>query len=115
MIRGLITDEGVPEISIDLGGDTWSATIDTGFNGELELPETVRALVNAKFLCRGRSYLAGNVSIDEDVFLVEFPFDGNTVIAEATFVSAEQILIGTELMRDYRLEIHFRNRTVLLD
>jgi len=37
------------------------------------------------------------------------------VEAEVTFVQGSDILIGMHLLRDYRLEIHFVNRTVQLE
>ena len=33
MIWGSVSDDGVPVIALTLGGRTWSAVIDTGFNG----------------------------------------------------------------------------------
>jgi hypothetical protein len=47
--------------------------------------------------------------------IFDFPFDGRTVHAETSFVPGNEILIGTQLLRPYRLEIHFPERTVLLD
>jgi hypothetical protein len=61
------------------------------------------------------SLLAGGQSVEEDVYLVDFPFDGRTVRVEATFVSGREILIGTQLLRQYRLAIHFPARTVVLE
>jgi hypothetical protein len=46
---------------------------------------------------------------------VDFPFDGQTVTAQATFVPGGEILIGTHFLRQYRLEINFVHRTVLLE
>jgi hypothetical protein len=37
------------------------------------------------------------------------------VTAEATFVSGDTILIGTAMLRGYRLEVDFVARTVKLD
>jgi hypothetical protein len=37
----MVTDEGEPVIMLTVAGQTWSATIDTGFNGELELPDAL--------------------------------------------------------------------------
>ena len=49
------------------------------------------------------------------MYLVEFPFDGQTVQAEATFVSGSHILIGTHLLREYSLQINFVSKTVQLE
>lgn len=38
MITGRVSNEGVPIIQLAVAGKTWSAVIDTGFNGDLELP-----------------------------------------------------------------------------
>ena len=48
-------------------------------------------------------------------YLVDFPFDGEALAAEATFAQTNQILVGTHFLRGYRLEIHFVSRTVLLE
>ncbi len=79
MIDGSVTDDGVPAIDVQVGNQPWQAIIDTGFNGELELPERLRSHVNAQFVGRTTSLLAANQRLEEDVFLVDFPFDGRTV------------------------------------
>ncbi len=98
-----------------VAGQMWPAVIDTGFNGTLELPESMRQSLNARFIGRMSSLLAGNQSVQEDVYLVNVPFDGRTVHAEATFVSRTEILVGTPLLLQHRLEIHFPARTVVLE
>jgi len=37
------------------------------------------------------------------------------VVAETTFVSGHDILIGTRLLREYRLQINFVSQTVELE
>lgn len=49
------------------------------------------------------------------MFLVDFPFDERLVLAEATFVNGNEILIGTGMLRDYRLAIDFPLKTVALE
>ena len=107
MIEGIITEDGVPAIAVEFGNQRWQAIIDTGFNGELELPERLGPHVNARFVGRATSLLAANQRIEEEVFLVDFPFDGRMVRAQATFVDGDEILIGTRMLRDYRLQIDF--------
>jgi predicted aspartyl protease len=115
MIQGLVTDDGVPTIQVPVAGRYWQATLDTGFNGDLELPESLRPALNA--VPRGRLHfiLAGGQTIEEETYTVDFPFDGQTVEAQATFVKGHEILIGTHLIRRYRLAIDFVAQTVLLD
>jgi clan AA aspartic protease len=115
LIEGRVTDEGVPTIEIDVGSQRRKAIIDTGFNGELELPERLRSHVNPQFVGRVTSLLAANRRIEEDVFLVDFPFDGRVIRAQATFADGDEILIGTRLLRNHRLRIDFPARTVALE
>jgi clan AA aspartic protease len=115
LIEGIITADGVPAIEVEVGGQAWQAIIDTGFNGELELPERLRSHVNAEFVGRAASLLAANQRIEEDVFLVDFPFDWRAVRVQATFVNGDEILIGTRILRDYRLLIDFPVGTVAIE
>jgi predicted aspartyl protease len=114
VITGTVTEEGVPTIMVSVADSNWPAIIDTGFNGDLELPNALRPFVNPRFVGRIRSVLAGNVEIEEDNYHVTFPFDDQTRVGQATFVSGSEILIGTHFLRQYRIEIDFHERTVLL-
>jgi clan AA aspartic protease len=115
VILGVVSVQGLPTITLPIAGQDWPATIDTGFNGDLELPDALRELLNAQFVGRATVALAGGQSVEEDVYLVDFPFDGRVVQAEATFVSGSRILLGTRLLREYSLQINFVSRTVQLD
>jgi predicted aspartyl protease len=79
------------------------------------LPDALRDTLNAHFVGRATVALAGGQSVEEDVYLVDFPFDGRVVQAEATFVSGSRILLGTRLLREYSLQINFVSRTVQLE
>ena len=115
MISGSVGLDGIPTIILEAAGQEWTAIVDTGFNGDLELPESLRPQLNAQFVGRVSSLLAGGQRIDEDAYLVDFPFDGQTVRAQATFVAGNEILIGTRMLRRYRLEIDFPAGTVTID
>jgi predicted aspartyl protease len=112
VIVGNVSADGVPTISVPIAGHKWVAIIDTGFNGDLELPQTLRGSVNARLVGRVMSALAGGQTIEEDAFQVDFPFDGRTVRADATFVDSPEILIGTHLLRRHRLTINFVAKTM---
>ena len=114
MITGQVAPNGVPWIELQVAGQTWRAVIDTGFNGYLELPLSLQTQLNAKFVGRVTSALAGGQRLEEDVYLVDFPFDGQLVRASATFVDERQILVGTRLLRDYELTVNFVERSVVL-
>jgi clan AA aspartic protease len=115
LIEGTVTKDGVPAIEVEVGSQRWRAIVDTGFNGELELPERLRSQVRAQLVGRVTSLLAANQRIEEDIFLVDFPFDGRILRAQATFVDGDSILIGTGLLRDYRLQVDFPAGTVAIE
>jgi predicted aspartyl protease len=114
VIEGVVTSDGVPVIDWNIGDEIVQAVLDTGFNGDLELPTAMFDKLSPRFVGRVRSYLAGGQSIDEDAYLVELLFDGVAMRAEATFVSGMEALIGTHFLRNHRLEIDFVDRTVML-
>lgn len=107
MIRGQISADGVPTIDIQIQDQTWKAIVDTGFNGELELPIRLQQFINSEFVGRAISLLAANQQIEEDIYLVDFPFDGRVRRAQSTFVDGDEILVGTGMLREYRLTIDF--------
>ena len=115
MILGVVSVQGLPTIILSIAGRDWPATIDTGFNGDLELPDVLREPLNAQFVGRATAALAGGRSVEEDLYLVDFPFDGRVVRAEATFVSGSRILVGTRLLSEYSLQIDFVTKTVQLE
>jgi len=115
VIVGNVTSDGVPVVDLPVSEQTWAAIIDTGFNGDVELPEGLRPFVNPRFKGRFHSMLAGGQTILEDIYEIDFPFEGELVAAEATFVENHKILVGTRLLRHHRLEIDFPGGTVKLE
>lgn len=115
MITGAVDEEGVPIVQLTVAGQTWPAVVDTGFSGDLELPLGLRRRVNARVIGRMRSLLASGQSIEENRYLVDFEFDGEQLVAEATFAPTQEILLGTHLLRHHRLEIDFVAQSVVLD
>jgi hypothetical protein len=73
MIVGTVTDEDEPILQLSIEGQPCPALIDTGFNGDLELPERIRPSVNARYLCQSFSLLAAGQTIVEETNLVDFP------------------------------------------
>ena len=115
MIAGEVTDDGVPFIRFELAGEVFVAVIDTGFNGDLELPRKLRDRLNAKFVNSIESVLAAGQSVVEDVYAVMVTFDGRHFQAEVTFSDAGEILIGTRLLRQHFLEVDFVQQTLRLE
>ncbi len=114
-MTGVVTEDGQPTVTMSIAGRDWTALIDTGCNGDLELPEALKPFVNPRFLLTAEASLAAGQSVWEDYYQVDFPFDGRLVQAEASFVDSEQILVGTRLLAAHRLDINFPARTVLLE
>jgi predicted aspartyl protease len=102
-------------IVLELAGRQWETIIDTGFNGDLELPLELKDLLPARFLGEVKSILAGGQSIVEVAYHVTIQFDGEAVLAEATFVESTKILLGTRLLRRHQLAIDFPARTVRIE
>jgi predicted aspartyl protease len=115
MITGMVTEEGDPEVTLAVAGRDWPATIDTGFNGDLQLPEDCRGSLSAKYRGRVTWLLANNQRIEEETYLARVAFDGEVVPAMVSFGSAREVLIGTHFLRKHRLTIDFVARTVLLE
>jgi clan AA aspartic protease len=115
LIEGAVNDDGVPTIQLSVAGHDFTAVIDTGFNGDLELPTVLLDLIEARQVGQIVSYLAAGQSIEEDVYQVTFPFDGRSVDAQVTFAPGHEILIGTNLIGGYRLEVNFVSRRVILE
>lgn len=58
MIAGHVTEDGIPVIELEVGGQLWRAIIDTGFNSDVELPESLQADLTATNVGRVASLLA---------------------------------------------------------
>lgn len=115
MIVGTVTEDGIPYLMIEVAGRQWTAVVDTGFNGDLELPDALLDSVSATLIGPIESVLAANQNIVEDLYAVDFEFDGEQHRAEATFVDVDTILIGTRLLRMHRLEIDFPGNTLCVE
>jgi predicted aspartyl protease len=114
-VIGAVNDEGEPFLQLSIAGRDWRAVVDTGFNGDLELPISLLSQIPSRYNGQILSILAGGQKVVEASYRVELPFDGRTVQAEATFANGNTLLLGTHFRREYRLQIDFVARTLLLD
>jgi predicted aspartyl protease len=114
-MTGEVDESGTPILRLSIAGREWIATIDTGFNGDLELPEELSHHFSTKYAGESSTTLAGGKVIEEDLYGITFPFDGRMVEVEVAFARTEGILIGTRLLREHRLEVNFVSRTVSLE
>ena len=115
MIHGTVNDVDQPVVELDIAGRVWEALIDTGFNGDIELPQDLFAALHPRFVGTAVSLLGAGQTAAEDAYLVEIPFDGEDLLVEATFVADDMILIGTQMLSSHRLEVDFPQRTVVLE
>jgi len=114
-MTGEVDSRGTPILRLTIAGREWVAVIDTGFDGELELPQVLAPQFRKRPGGPSRTTLGGGTVIDEDLFLIDFPFDGETVQALTSFAPVSEILIGTTMILGYRLEVNFVARTVVLE
>ena len=76
MIAGHVTDDGIPFIMLEVGGQQWRAIIDTGFNGDLELPVTLQALLDNEYVGRAHLHWPPDNGSRKMSTCVRCPFDG---------------------------------------
>ena len=114
MIAGFVDRAGIPFIPLRVGGQEILGIVDSGFNGDLELPRSIRQSLSARYCGRVKSRLAGGQSLTEHCYLVEMEFDGTELEVEVTFADSESALIGTRLMQEHLLQIDFVRRSVAL-
>lgn len=115
MIEGYVTEDGEPVITVTIAGREWIAIIDSGFNGDLELPAELQTEMNLTPFGPIESILAGGQFLVEESYFVEFRLDGTLVRALATFVAGEVILIGTRLLQNHILTINFPANSVQIE
>lgn len=72
MIAGTVSGDGVPTIELEVGGKLWTAIIDTGFNGALELPTALKDFVNAEYAGEVSSLLAAGQRLRKILILLKF-------------------------------------------
>jgi predicted aspartyl protease len=114
VITGVVSPEGVPTIHLQIGRSVWPTIVDTGFNGDVELPESLKTEIDAIPIGVVQSILAAGKVVDEDCFLITIEFDGELRTVEATFAPVNELLIGTGLMSQHHLEVDFPTGTVRL-
>ena len=68
MIVGRVSLEGEPTITVSLAGRDWEAIIDTGFNGDLELPLSLQNSLSARYVGSVTSVLAGGQMTEEVLY-----------------------------------------------
>ncbi len=114
MITSFVNRTGSPLIPLRYADQDLMAVVDSGFRGDLELPETFLGAASQDFIGSVESDLAGGQQIEEDVYQVEIDFDGSLMTVETTFADTSMALVGTRLMKEHRLQIDFVHKTLSL-
>lgn len=114
MINGFVNRTGSPLIPLRYADQDLMAVVDSGFNGDLELPETFFDAASQDFIGSVESFLAGGQQVEEDMYEVRIVFDGTPMTVETTFADTSMALVGTRLMKEHRLLIDFVQKTLSL-
>lgn len=116
MLKGRVNRHGEPVISIQLilrnRPAHFTAVIDTGFNGYLSVPR--RLLFRSKWLAIGteKFEIATGALVEQEIYLGEAIFDGQQGPVYSVSTEAQDILIGTKLLRDKILVVNFQTKQV---
>lgn len=116
MVTGALRSTGSPVVPIEIAGQTFEAVVDTGFEGSLQLPDLFFSVLNPVYRAdQPYQYADGRMGVIP-LYDVVVRFDGEDRVLRTQFeVSSDEIILGVDAMKDYRLEINFVARTVLLE
>ena len=111
---------GEPLVSITLlshdnHAHSHRVVIDTGFNGTLSLPERLAKRYGWQWVGYESYQIATGDVVQEKVFLGKIRWFGRAQIIDAVASHAEDILIGTKLLRRSKLWIDFPKRKLTIE
>jgi len=72
-MAGTVTLDDIPVVMLPVAGKSWMAIIDTGFNGDLELPELLRTHFSPRSRGEVVSALAAGQLVTERVLSHRIP------------------------------------------
>ena len=116
MASGRVNANDEPLISIEiylkLKLQKFTAIIDTGFNGSLSVPESLIENAGWKELGVEEYELASGERMTARVFSGRVRFDGEQKDIPVLSTKSGDILIGTKLLRNKKLVVNFRKKSV---
>ena len=119
MISGFIDQYGYPLVELEVRGlkkeEKTLALIDSGFDGELCLPIEVAISLGLELCGMETMELADGSVRKELVFTGTIKWEGKLRDVKVWLTSADQALIGTDLMLDRLLTIDFRTGEVKIE
>ena len=118
MLDGRVNRHGEPIVAIQLvlrtRPSTFPAVIDTGFNGYLSVPKRLLRQSRWQMIGTEKFEIATGAIVEQEIFLGEIVFDGQRSPAYVVATNAQDILIGTKLLRHKLLSVNFRTARVVV-
>jgi clan AA aspartic protease len=118
MLKGKVNRYGEPRVSLSLilpqRPVRFSAVLDTGFNGYLSVPTHVLTRSSWQLIGTETYEIATGALVEQEVYLGEIVFDGARSLVYAVATDAQDLLIGTKLLREKMLTIDFRVKRVVI-
>lgn len=118
MLKGKVNRHGEPLVAISLilrqRPVRFSAVLDTGFNGYLSVPGHVLTRSRWQLIGTETYEIATGALVAQEVYLGEIIFDGDRSMVYAVATNAQDVLIGTKLLRTKILTIDFRTQRVVI-
>jgi clan AA aspartic protease len=117
MLKGRVDanfDSIIPiELFTDDSFTSFEVTIDTGFNGDLVLPQSIVSKFGFTYLYSTKIDLVGNTTKEVDFFKGKIKWlNGDLVTIE--IIADEAFLIGTNLLKHGKLWIDYQSNEVLI-
>jgi clan AA aspartic protease len=118
MLKGKVNRQGEPRVSLSLllrqRPVRFSAVLDTGFNGYRCVPTHVLARSGWQLIGTETYEVATGALVEQEVYLGEIVFDGEHSMVYAVATNAQDVLIGTKLLRTKVLTIDFRTQRIVI-
>jgi len=115
MLKGVVNDRDEPVVGLRLISSNSRShlhpvIIDTGFNGNLSVPEKLAKRYGWPWIGNESYEIATGDVVEQKVFLGEIRWFGIQQQVYAVASHADDILMGTRLLRQRQLNINFRTR-----
>jgi clan AA aspartic protease len=114
-MNGYFNERDEPVVTLDVGSLSIEVLVDTGFGGSLIIPGNIAHQLDLEFVgpeefrsVTGETFLA-------DAFSIRMDWLGKSIrVPVATSKEVNLSLLGSHLLRDCRLTIDYRYRTVTI-
>jgi clan AA aspartic protease len=101
------------EIVTETGFEQIEVVIDTGFDGDLVLPQNLISRLNLIYLFSTRIDLVGETNKEVDFFRGQIKWLNNEIIS-VEIIQDESFLIGTNLLKYGKLWVDYQSGKVLI-